>query len=159
MNIDSECLTIELDQGSLGLAVKKLGGHLLVQEAGAVHALDSPDRDVAVAPGAGLGSARSRGGLRHGVISALGKSTVLIGTALAELTNTVDREDDQEQRNTDKQEVDAVHDEATHVLGHGTIILGLGGCRVLSFWGFALSWVKYDRGYWVRKLFGVACQE
>lgn len=57
MNIDSECLTIEFDQGSLGLAVKKLGGHLLVQETGAVHALDSLDRDVAVAPGAGLGSA------------------------------------------------------------------------------------------------------
>lgn len=69
---------------------------------------------------------------------------MLLGTtALAEIMNTVNSEDDQEQRNADEQEVDAIHDEETHVLGHGTISLGLSRCLVIGVWGPALSWVRY----------------
>lgn len=127
-------LTVELDQGRLGLAITELSRHLLVQEAGAEQALDSLDWDGAVAPLAGLGL-----GL---VLRALGKTSCLLGCAalLAVLADTVDTEDDQEQRNTHEQEVDASHDEATHVLGHGTVSLGLGGARVVCARSVTLLW-------------------
>lgn len=146
INMDkSSGLTVELNQSSLGLAVTELGRHLLVQKAGAEQALDSLDRDGAVAPRAGLGL-----GL---VLRALGKTSCLLGftSLLAELAQTVDSEDDQEQRNTHEQEVDASHDEATHVLGHGTVSLGIGGSQVGFARSITLLWRNIKFNWCIRR--------
>lgn len=60
-NKKSTLLTVQLDQGRLGGLVQQLCRDLLVQVTGAIHALDSSDRDVGIAPLAGLGHSRGIG--------------------------------------------------------------------------------------------------
>lgn len=96
-----------------------------MQETGAVHALDSLDRNIGTAPGTSSRGTRGRdglglGGLRSGIAVAVVLQTVTL-THLADLLGGVDND---KESNGNQNKVDKGHDESTHVFGHGTILLG-----------------------------------
>lgn len=108
-----------------------------MQETGAIHTLDSSDRDVGIAPLAGLGRSRSIGIVGLGGVN-ISVANLLLSAAQAPAAESGSDKDDQEEGNGNKEEVDGRHEEATDVLGNCTVALGLFGGVVLHLASFTV---------------------
>lgn len=95
-----------------------------MQETGAIHALDSSDRNVGIAPLAGLGHSRGIGIVGLGRVHFTVADLFLL-TAHAPGAEPGGNKDNQEQGNGNKEKVDGRHNESTNVLSNSAGSLGL----------------------------------
>lgn len=97
-----------------------------MQVTGAIHALDSSDRDIGIAPLAGLGHSRGIGIVGLGCVY-ISVADLLLFAAQAPAAEPGGDKDNQEEGNGNEDEVDGRHEEATDILGNRTVFLGLLG--------------------------------